>query len=146
MIDGEFRRREGKDSTRRVEGLERTRELAAARTQAKVVAVAAKEESPPNKKEALDRMLLSTEGEAGLQGAETLLRRHELRWRIERFFHAPKQGARIGDRRLDHADDLRKCIAFDAAAAFRVWDAAWPAAWPPSAPAIARHDETAGRL
>ncbi len=134
MMDGEFRRRKGKDSARRVEGLERTRELAAARPQAKVVAVVAKEESPPNKKEALDRMLLSTEGEADLQGAETLLRRHGLRWRIERFFHALKQGARIGDRRLDHADDLRKRIAFDAAA-FRAWDAAWPA----SAPAGASH-------
>ncbi len=64
-------------------------------------------------------MLLSTEGEADLQGAETLLR-----GRIERFFHALKQGTRIGDRRLDHADDLRKRIAFDAAA-FRAWDTAW---------------------
>ena len=51
-----------------------------------------------------------------------MLRWYELRWRIERFFHALKQGTRIEDRKLDAGDDLRKCLAFDAITAFRVWD------------------------
>ena len=38
-----------------------------------------------------------------------MLRWYELRWSIERFFHALKVGTRIEDRRLVEADDLRKC-------------------------------------
>ena len=70
-------------------------------------------------------MLLSTVGEANLDGAKELLRFYELRWSIERFFHALKTGTRIEDRRLDEADDLKKCLAFDAITAFRVWDLTW---------------------
>ena len=51
-----------------------------------------------------------------------MLRRYELRCRIERIFHALTVGTCIEDRRLDEADDLRKCLAFDAITAFRVWD------------------------
>ncbi len=98
---------------------------------ARMVAVSAREENPPRRPATakgrkrcapLHWMLLVNGGEAGPDTAREVLRWYELRWRIERFFHALKQGTRIEDRRLDHADDLRKCLAFDAITAFRVWD------------------------
>ena len=101
----------------------------------RMIAVSALEENPPRrpslpasktgkkkKNQPLHWMLLTTEGQGDLDTARTVLRWYELRWRIERFFHALKVGTRIEDRRLDEADDLRKCLAFDAITAFRVWD------------------------
>ena len=99
----------------------------------RMIAVSALEEDPPRRparstskkrkqNQPLHWMLLTTEGQDNLDTARTVLRWYELRWRIERFFHALKAGTRIGDRRLDEADDLRKCLAFDAITAFRVWD------------------------
>ncbi len=85
----------------------------------RMTAVSALEEDPPRrpatgkKSEPLHWMLLATEGEAGLETARTVLRWYELRWRIEDFFHALKVGTRIEDRRLDEADDLKKCLAFE---------------------------------
>ncbi len=117
----------------------------------RMTAVSALEENPPRrpaegKKSApLHWMLLTTEGEAGLETARTALRWYELRWRIERFFHALKVGTRIEDRRLDDADDLRKCFAFDAITAFRVWDLSLLARERPDDPAerhITREDIT----
>ena len=94
----------------------------------RMIAVSAQEEDPPAARragQALHWLLLTTEGEPGLETARTVLRWYELRWQIERFFHALKVGTRIEDRRLDLADDLRKCLAFDAITAFRVWDLTW---------------------
>ena len=99
----------------------------------RMIAVPALEEDPPrcpalpaSKKrktnQPLHWMLLTNEGQADLDTARTVLRWFELRWRIERFFHALKVGTRIEDRRLDEADDLRRCLAFDANTAFRVRD------------------------
>ncbi len=103
----------------------------------RMTAVSAREETPPRrpplpapktgkkkkkKNGPLHWMLLTTEGGSGLDTACTALRWYELRWRIERFFHALKVGTRIEDRRLDEAGDLKKCLAFDAVTAFRVWD------------------------
>ncbi|MYG81630.1 MAG: IS4 family transposase [Gemmatimonadetes bacterium] len=100
----------------------------------RMIAVSAREEDPPRrpalpasktgktKTQPLHWMLLTTEGEGDLDTACTVLHWYELRWRIERFFHALKVGTRIEDRRLDEADDLKKCLAFDAITAFRVWD------------------------
>jgi len=91
----------------------------------RMVAVSAREERPPKtveaKKEALHWLLLTTEGDPGAGTAATALRWYELRWRIERYFDALKNGTRIEDR-LDHANDLKTCLAFDATTAFRVWD------------------------
>ena len=105
----------------------------------RMVAVSAREERPPTtveaKKEALHWLLLTTEGEPGAGTAATALRWYELRWRIERYFDALKNGTRIKDRRLDHADDLKKCLAFDAITAFRVWDLALLARERPDDPA-----------
>jgi len=91
-------------------------------------------------------MLLATEGGAGIETARTVLRWYGLRWRTGRFLHALKQGTRTGDRRLDHADDLRKCLAFDAITAFRVWDLSLLARGRPDDPAtrhVTREDVTA---
>ena len=97
-----------------------------------MIAVSALEETPrlkTGKKDGrpLHWMLPATEGAADLGTARTVLRWYELRWRIERFFHALKVGTRIGDRRLDEADDLKKCLAFDMITAFRVRDLSLPA-------------------
>jgi len=59
----------------------------------------------------------TAEGEPGAGTEATSLRWYKLRWRIERYFDALKNGTRIKDRRLDHADDLKKCLAFEAPAA-----------------------------
>jgi len=91
----------------------------------RMLAVSAREMSPPGKKEALNWLLLSTEGSADMDGARMILNWYRLRWQIERFLHALKQGTRIKDRQLNEPDDLRKCVAFDAITAFRVWDLTW---------------------
>ena len=107
----------------------------------RMAAVSAKEERPPRsvlrkKKDGpLHWLLPATEGGPDAETAKTALRWYELRWRIERFFHALKVGTRIEDRRLDDADDLRKCLAFDAITAFRVWDPALLARERPDDPA-----------
>ncbi len=97
----------------------------------RMVAVSAREESPPRRPATakgrkrcapLHWMLPGSSGGAGPGTAREVLRWYELRWRIERFLHALRQGTRMEDRRLDAADDLRKCLAFDAITAFRVWD------------------------
>ncbi len=93
----------------------------------------------PNRKNALHWLLLTTEGldsggaesrsEAGAVGvgnlvetAKTAIRWYVLRWTIELFFKALKTGIRIEDRQLDHTDDLRKCLVFDAITACDVFD------------------------
>ena len=73
-----------------------------------------------NQHKPLRWMLLTTEGQVDLDTARTVRCWCEPRWRIERFFHALKVGTRIEDRDLDEADDLHKCLAFDAITAFRV--------------------------
>jgi len=100
----------------------------AAEAPLRMIAVSAREEDRPRRqgtgrrKAPLDWMLLTTEGQADLETARMAVRWYELRWRIERFFHALKVGTRIEDRKLDTAADLGKCLAFDAITAFRVWD------------------------
>ena len=97
------------------------------------------EENPPaavrRKGGAPGWMPPNTEGEPGPENACTVLRWHQLRWRTGRFFHALKVGTRIGDRRLDHADDPPKCLAFDAITAFRVRNLTFPARERPDDPA-----------
>ncbi len=85
-----------------------------------VVAVSVTEPAPPPDRDPLDWMLLTTQGEATAADALETVARYERRWLIEEFFRALKVGTRIEDRRLDEADDLRKCLAFDAITACRV--------------------------
>ena len=112
-------------------------QAAAGQPPVRMLAVSATE--TPNRKNALHWLLLTTEGldsagaesrpEAEAAGvgnlvetAKTAIRWYVLRWTIELFFKALKTGTRIEDRRLDHADDLRKCLVFDAITACHVFD------------------------
>ena len=87
-----------------------------------VLAVTATEPNPPAGKEPLHWVLLTTEGSADAETAKTVLAWYERRWTIEEYFRVLKTGTRVEDRRLDHADDLRKCLAFDAITACHVFD------------------------
>ena len=85
-----------------------------------MMAVSVTEPDPPADREPLDWMLLTTEGDTTAACALKVVSWYERRWLIEEFFKALKVGTRIEDRRLDEADDLRKCLAFDAITACRV--------------------------
>ena len=87
-----------------------------------VLAVTATEPNPPPGKEPLHWVLLTTEGSVDAKTAKTVLAWYERRWTIEEYFRVLKSGTRVEDRRLDHADDLRKCLAFDAITACHVFD------------------------
>ena len=56
-------------------------------------------------------------------------------WTIETWFRTLKTGSRIKSRRLDEADDLRKCLAFDAITACHAADLAHLARERPATPA-----------
>ena len=86
------------------------------------LAVTATEANPPPGKEPLHWVLLTTEGRADAETAKTVVEWYERRWTIEEYFRVLKTGTRVEDRRLDHADDLRKCLAFDAITACHVFD------------------------
>ena len=87
-----------------------------------VHAVSATEVHPPADTSPLHWVLLSTRPSQDAQAAVQALERYRRRWVIEEYFKVLKSGARIEERRLDHADDLRKCLAFDAITAWRVFD------------------------
>ncbi len=86
----------------------------------RMLAVRVLEPSPPAGTEPLDWLLLTNEGEPTPQHALRVVSWYEKRWLIEEYFKALKVGTRIRDRRLDDADDLRKCLAFDAVTACTV--------------------------
>ena len=68
----------------------------------------------------LDWLLLTTEGEPEKDDAVRIVKWYERRWTIEEYFKALKSGMGVEDRQFDDADDLRKCLAFDAITACRV--------------------------
>ncbi len=89
-------------------------------------AVSASEAGTGDGDEALHWLLLTTErpapGEAEAVHAATVLGWYRTRWSIETWFRTLKTGTRIKDRRLDRADDLKTCLAFDAVTAVHVAD------------------------
>ena len=87
-----------------------------------MLVVSATEPDPPAGKDPLNWLLLSTEGSADAETARTVVTWYERRWTIEEYFKVLKTGTRVEDRKLDHADDLRKCVAFDAITACHVFD------------------------
>ena len=102
-----------------------------------VTAVLASETStPPKGTEPISWLLLSSEGGADLENAIATLENYRARWRIEEWFKALKQFTRIEDRRFDDADDLRKCLAFDAVLAWRAFDLHKAARAEPERPAL----------
>ena len=60
-------------------------------------------------------------GSDGAAWAERIVGWYEARWGIEEYFRVLKSGTRIEDRRLQEADALVKCLAFDAVTAWRVF-------------------------
>ena len=101
-----------------------------------MLAVSAAEADPPAGAEPASWLLLASRGEACAEDAKAAVRRYRRRWTIEEFFRVLKTGLRVEERRFDRADDLRKCLAFDAATACRVFDIARAARETPDAPAV----------
>ena len=79
------------------------------------------ETDPPAGQEALEWLLLSSEGQRTAQWAERIAQWYERRWAIEEYFRLLKMGTRIEDRRLRDAAALGKCLVFDAITAWRVF-------------------------
>ena len=79
------------------------------------------ETDPPAGEEALEWLLVSTEGGRSAEWAERIVGWYETRWRIEEFFRLLKSGTRIEDRRLRDAEALEKCLVLDAITAWRVF-------------------------
>ena len=105
------------------------------RTATRMLAVSATETSPPQDKEPLHWLLLTTEGEPSAEHARKVIAFYERRWSIEIWFCVLKTGTRIGKRRLDDADDLRKCLVFDAITACHIHDLNFMARAAPQTPA-----------
>ncbi len=84
-----------------------------------MLAVQAVETEPEDPAKALNWLILSNAGDATAETARETLAVYRQRWAVERWFDTLKRGTRIGDRRLRSADDLRTCLAFDAAASWR---------------------------
>ena len=84
------------------------------------------ETDPPAGQAPLEWLLVSSEGGPTAEWAERIVGWYEARWGIEEYFRVLKSGTRIEDRRLQEADALVKCLAFDAITAWRVC-AAWTA-------------------
>ena len=78
------------------------------------------ETDPPAEHEPLEWLLVSSEGGPTAEWAERIVGWYEARWSIEEYFRVLKSGTRIEDRRLQEADALVKCLAFDAITAWRV--------------------------
>ena len=111
-----------------------------------MLAVSAVEADPPAGTEPAAWLLLASAGEACAEDARAAVRRYRKRWTIEEFFRVLKSGLRVEERRFDHAEDLRKCLAFDAATACRVFDIARAAKETPDAPAVDTVPEDAPRI
>ena len=79
------------------------------------------ESDPPAGQQALEWLLLCSEGQRTAQWAERIVGRYEQRWAIEEYFRLLKMGTRIEDRRLRDAAALGKCLVFDAITAWRVF-------------------------
>jgi hypothetical protein len=78
------------------------------------------ETNPPAGQAPLEWLLVSSEGGPTAEWAERIVGWYEARWGIEEYFRVLKSGTRIEDRRLQEADALVKCLAFDAITAWRV--------------------------
>ena len=89
-----------------------------------MLAVSAVEPHPPTGAEPAAWLLLASAGEACAEDAQTAVRRYRKRWTIEEVFRVLKSGLRVEERRFDRAEDLRKCFAFDAVTACRIFDIA----------------------
>ena len=101
-----------------------------------MLAVQVREMEETAGEEPLEWLLLASDGEkANKAQALRIVRQYEGRWPIEEYFRVLKSGTRVEDRRLRDAAALGKCLAFDAVAAWRVFDLGRAARDCPQAPA-----------
>ena len=88
-----------------------------------LIAVSAIEENPPaDVKSPLNWFLLCTDGEADADHAIRICQWYEARWGIKEYFRTLKTGCEVEKRQFDDAEDLLKCLAFDAITSWRVFD------------------------
>ena len=109
-------------------------------------AVSAVETDPPAGAEPAAGLLLASACEACAEDARAAVRFYRKRWTVEEFFRILKSGLRVEERRFDRAEDLRKCLAFNAATACRVFDIARATRETPDAPAVDTVPEDAPRI
>ena len=107
-----------------------------------MLAVSVLEPEPPKGKMPLHWVLLATKGEAEVDDARRVVAWYETRWTIEEYFGILKVGTRVDERKLDHADDLRKCLIFDSLTAWRVMDLERHARDTPCMPALKMFSES----
>ena len=87
-----------------------------------LIAVSAMERKAPTGHEPLNWFLLCSEGEADSDNAARIVGWYEKRWGIEEYFRVVKSGCQVEKRQFDDAEDMLKCLAFDAITAWRVFD------------------------
>ena len=100
----------------------------------RMLVVSARERTRSGKKP-LHWLLMATVGEADAKTAQRLVGWYQKRWVSEEYFRALKSGTHIKNRKLNEADELRKCLAFDAITAWRVGELEWQARNNPDEPA-----------
>ena len=100
-----------------------------------VLAVLVSEPCPPSNCQALEWLLLSSDGEATAEDALRTVARYERRWWIEEFFTVLKRSTKLLDRRLLDAASLESCLVFEAVQAWKVFDLTRLACERPEAPA-----------
>ncbi len=83
--------------------------------------VLAREIDPPNDKERIDWLLLSSEAVLSLADAQWALQTYKLRWNIEIFHKILKSGCRIESCRLGSAEKLTGYITLMTLIAFRIF-------------------------
>ena len=84
------------------------------------VVLTREEAPPPDVKEPLEWLLLSTAAVASLADAVERVQWYTCRWGIEVFHRVLKSGCQIEDRQLGTADRLEACLAIDAVVAWRI--------------------------
>ena len=104
------------------------------KTATRMLAVSATETSPAHGREPLPWLLLTTEGKPSAEQAREVVAFYERRWSIETWFSVLKTGTRVEDRQLDDADDLRKCLVFDAITACHIHELNFMARTAPQIP------------
>ena len=109
--------------------------LAADQTSTPMLAVSATEREPPKGKKPLHWLLLTNRGEPTACCAQQIVHWYQTRWAIETWFSVLKNGTRVKHRQLDGAEDLRKCLTFDAITACHVHDLNFMARTVPDTPA-----------
>jgi hypothetical protein len=84
-------------------------------------AILAREEAPPEGREPVEWMLLTSLPVADFAGAQEKLRWYAGRWGIEVFHRVLKSGCQIEQRQLAGADRLEACLAIDMVVAWRIF-------------------------